>query len=77
MSRCFPAHHAGGDQHVVLADALGTFNSVTADPLEQLVEQDLTALFEDVESERDVKLLRTGHPRYDKYSDAQIWTADR
>lgn len=47
----------------------------TADALEQLVEQDLSSLFEDVESERDVKLARKGHPRYDPYSDAQIWTA--
>ncbi|MEO8369114.1 MAG: hypothetical protein ABI806_07945 [Candidatus Solibacter sp.] len=47
----------------------------SADPLEQLVEQDLTALFEDTESERDVKLARKGHPRYDNYTDAQIWTA--
>ena len=47
----------------------------TTDPLEQLVEQDLTALFEDVESERDVKLARKGHPRYDLYSDAQILAA--
>ena len=47
----------------------------TADPLEQLVEQDLTALFEDAESERDVKLLRKGHARYDQYTDAQIWAA--
>ena len=47
----------------------------SADPLEQLVEQDLTALFEDVESERDVKLVRKGHTRYDKYTDAQIWVA--
>src|SRR5664280_2791249 len=47
----------------------------SADPLEQLVEQDLTALFEDVESERDVKLVRKSQPRYDKYTDAQIWAA--
>ena len=47
----------------------------SADPLEQLVEQDLTSLFEDAESERDVKLVRKGHPRYDKYTDAQIWAA--
>lgn len=47
----------------------------SADPLEQLVEQDLTSLFEDAESERDVKLLRKGHPRYDPYTDAQIWAA--
>lgn len=47
----------------------------SADPLEQLVEQDLASLFEDVESERDVKLVRKGHPRYDKYTDAQIWAA--
>jgi len=33
----------------------------SAEPLEWLVEQDLTALFEDVESERDVKLARRGH----------------
>jgi hypothetical protein len=45
----------------------------TADPLEQVVEQDLTALFEDAESERDVKLARKGHARYDDYTDAQIW----
>jgi hypothetical protein len=47
----------------------------SADPLEQLVEQDLTSLFEDVESERDVKLASRSHPRYDPYSDAQIWIA--
>lgn len=47
----------------------------TTDPLEQLVEQDMTGLFDEAESERDVKLLRTGHVRYDQYSDAQIWTA--
>ena len=47
----------------------------SADPLEQLVEQDLTSLFEDVESERDVKLVRKGQPRYDRYTDAQIWAA--
>jgi hypothetical protein len=47
----------------------------SADPLEQLVEQDLASLFEDVESERDVKLVRKGHPRYDKYTDTQIWAA--
>src|SRR5262249_21576339 len=39
----------------------------TGDALEQLVEQDLNSLFEDVESERDVKLTRKGHPRYDPY----------
>lgn len=39
------------------------------------MEQDLTALFEDAESERDVKLVRKGHPSYDKYTDAQIWAA--
>ena len=47
----------------------------SADPLEQLAEQDLTALFEDAESERDVKLVRRRHPRYDPYTDAQIWAA--
>jgi hypothetical protein len=47
----------------------------SADPLEQLVEQDLTSLLEDVESERDVKLVRKGHARYDKFTDAQIWAA--
>ena len=47
----------------------------TSDPLEQLVEQDLASLFLEAESERDVKLLRTGHARYDQYSDAQIWEA--
>src|ERR1035437_7411033 len=47
----------------------------SADPLEQVVEQDLTALFEDAESERDVKLARKGHARYDAYSDARIWAA--
>jgi len=47
----------------------------SADPLEQLVEQDLTALFEDAESERDVKLVRKGHARYDNYADSQIWAA--
>ena len=47
----------------------------SSDPLDQLVEQDLTSLFEDVESERDVKLARKGHPRYDQYTDAQIWAA--
>jgi hypothetical protein len=47
----------------------------SADPLEQLVELDLASLFEDVESERDVKLVRKGHPRYDKYTDTQIWAA--
>lgn len=47
----------------------------SADPLDQLVEQDLTSLFEDVESERDVKLARKGHPRYDQYTDPQIWAA--
>jgi len=46
-----------------------------SDQLEQLVEQDLGALFAEAESERDVKLLHTGHVRYDSYSDAQIWTA--
>jgi len=29
----------------------------------------------DVESERDVKLVRKGQARYDKYTDAQIWAA--
>jgi hypothetical protein len=47
----------------------------TADMLEQLVEQDLSSLFEDVESERDVKFARKGHARYDPYTDVQIWTA--
>jgi len=47
----------------------------SADALDQLVEQDLTSLFEDVESERDVKLARKGHPRYDPYNDGQIWAA--
>jgi hypothetical protein len=49
----------------------------SADPLDQLVEQDLTSLFEDVASERDVKLVRKGQPRYDQYTDAQIWAAVR
>ena len=35
----------------------------SADPREQVVEQDLTALFEDAESEPDVKLARKGHAR--------------
>ena len=47
----------------------------STDPLEQLVEQDLISLFEDVQSERDVKLTRKGQPRYDSYTDAQIWAA--
>ncbi|MGC4048336.1 MAG: DUF1998 domain-containing protein [Paludibaculum sp.] len=47
----------------------------TSNPLEQMVEQDLTSLFEDVESERDVKLARRGHPRYDAHTDALIWKA--
>jgi len=47
----------------------------STDALDQLVEQDLPSLFEDVESERDVKLARKGHARYDPYADAQIWTA--
>jgi hypothetical protein len=47
----------------------------TGDALEQLVEQDLSSLFEDVESERDVKLARKGHRRYDMYTDTQIWNA--
>lgn len=47
----------------------------SADPLEQMVEQDLTALFEDAESERDVKLVRKSQARYDKYTDGQIWAA--
>ena len=47
----------------------------SSDPLEQLVEQDLLSLFEDVESERDTKLARKGQPKYDVYTDAQIWTA--
>lgn len=47
----------------------------SADPLEQLVEQDLTSLFEDAESERDVMFARKGHGRYDPYTDAQIWAA--
>jgi hypothetical protein len=47
----------------------------SADPLEQLVEQDMTSLFEGTESERDVKFARKGHVRYDPFSDAQIWTA--
>ncbi len=45
------------------------------DPLEQLVEQDLILLFEDVQSERDVKFARKGIPRYDSYTDEQIWQA--
>ncbi len=47
----------------------------STNPLDQLVEQDLSSLFEDVESERDVKLARKGHARYDSYSDAQVWEA--
>lgn len=47
----------------------------SANPLDQLVEEDLTSLFEDAESERDVKLLRRGHARYDPYTDARIWAA--
>ncbi len=47
----------------------------SADPVEQLVEQDLISLFEDAESERDVKLLRRGHARYYPYTDAQICAA--
>lgn len=46
-----------------------------ADPLEQLVEQDLLLLFEDVQSERDVKFARKGIARYDSYTDEQIWRA--
>lgn len=44
----------------------------SADPLEQLVEQDLTTVFEDVETERDVKIARKVLTRYDTYTDAQI-----
>lgn len=47
----------------------------STDPLEQLVEQDLTTLFEDVQSEREVKLARRGNERYDPYTDAEIWAA--
>lgn len=47
----------------------------SADPLEQLVEQDLITVFEDVQSERDAKLVRRALPAYDKYTDAQIWDA--
>ena len=60
---------------MVLAAALCSIDSLFADPLEQLVEQDLTALFEDAESERDVKLVRKGHARNDNYADSQIWAA--
>lgn len=47
----------------------------STDPLEQLVEQDLLSLFDEVESERDVKFARKSQPRYDDYSDAKIWAA--
>ena len=47
----------------------------STDALDQIVEQDLTSLFEEVESERDVRLARKGHLRYEPYSDVQIWAA--
>jgi Domain of unknown function (DUF1998) len=47
----------------------------TADPLEQLVEQDLRSLFDDVESPREAGLARRGQARYEIYTDAKIWAS--
>lgn len=48
---------------------------VSADPLEQIVAQDLTALFEGVESAREAGFARRGQTRYDPFSDSDIWQA--
>ena len=47
----------------------------SSDPLEQMVEQDLTGLFDGVESAREAGLSRRGHHRYDTATDEQIWQA--
>lgn len=47
----------------------------TADPLEQLVERDLTSLFDGVESAREAGFARRGQAKYERYSDQQIWDA--
>ncbi len=45
----------------------------TAEPLEQLVEQDLSSLFNDVESAREAGFARRGQARYETFTDEQIW----
>lgn len=47
----------------------------SSDPLEQVAAQDLTALFEGVESAREAGLARRGQVRYDPFSDSAIWEA--
>ena len=46
---------------------------VSADPLEQMVSQDLTSLFDGVESAREAGLARRGQSRYESFTDEQIW----
>ena len=48
---------------------------VSVDPLEQMVSQDLTSLFHDVESAREAGLARRGQARYENFTDEQIWGA--
>ena len=48
---------------------------VSADPLEQMVSQDLTSLFDGVESAREAGLARRGQSRYENFTDEQIWGA--
>ena len=43
------------------------------DPLDQMVSQDLTSLFDGVESSRETGLARRGQARYDAYKDPQVW----
>ncbi|MEQ1947250.1 MAG: DUF1998 domain-containing protein [Bryobacteraceae bacterium] len=47
----------------------------SVDPLEQKVSQDLTSLFDGIESAREAGLARRGLPRYEGFSDEQIWAA--
>ena len=47
----------------------------TADPLEQLLEQELDSLFEGAASAREVDLIRRGIPRYEPYTADQLWRA--
>ena len=44
------------------------------DPLEQFVSQDLTSLFDGVESAREAGLARRGPARYETFTNEQIWT---
>jgi hypothetical protein len=73
---CLPRPIGLGATNMWFGNTLSALSIPTStEPLEQLIEQDYASLFEDAQSEREVKFARKGVEKYDPYTDAQIWAA--